>query len=307
MSSDMLARRIILADMRAYAGIARVPFLLLPITLVASGSAAAAYEGHFNWLHTLVAFVGLVLLHVAVNVLNEVSDARTGIDHHTTPTPYSGGSKTLQSGRLSSSKALLFGLICAAAGLGIGIWFITRIGWGLLPILLIGALFILGYSDVLARMGVGELAAGLGLGGLAVVGAALVQEGIVGRAAIAAALPATFMTFNLLLLNEFPDEEADRTGGRRHLVIIFGRQTAAMIYVIAALLTPISILVCVLLDFLPLPALAAMLPSLLLVRPLRWAFSDPMEEVPVPALGANVFWNLLTNAALALTLVMALL
>ena len=51
------------------------------------------------------------------------------------------------------------------------------------------------------------------------------------------------MTFNLLLLNEFPDEKADRKGGRRHLVILLGRKGAAVVYAAAALATPLSILV----------------------------------------------------------------
>jgi len=98
------------SNLKAYMGVARAPFLTLPVTLVAVGSAAAAYEGHFNLLHTLVALAGLTLLHIAVNVLNEVSDARTGIDFHTRPTPFSGGSKTIPSGALSGKQALLFHL-----------------------------------------------------------------------------------------------------------------------------------------------------------------------------------------------------
>lgn len=57
----------------------------------------------------------------------------------------------------------------------------------------------------------------------------------------------------------------------------------------------------------PIPALslAAAAPSLLLARALRWAFSKPQQEVPIPALGANVIWNLATNTLLALSLVVA--
>jgi len=75
-------------------GVARAPFLLLPVTLVAAGSAAAAYEGAFGWRPTLLALVGLLLLHTAVNALNEASDMTTGIDLRTTRTPFSGGSGT---------------------------------------------------------------------------------------------------------------------------------------------------------------------------------------------------------------------
>ena len=169
----------------------------------------------------------------------------------------------------------------------------------------IGAVCVLGYSDFLTRIGVGEIVAGIGLGAGPVIGTALVQNGELDSAATAAAVPAFLMTFNLLLLNEFPDEKIDREGGRRHLVIVFGRPSAAMIYVIAALLTPISILGAVILSHLPVIALAGMLPSLLLVQPLKWAFNDPASEVPIPALASNVQWNLGTNLLLAIALVIA--
>ena len=144
-----------------------------------------------------------------------------------------------------------------------------------------------------------------GHGGLPVLGTALVQDGTVGPAAWAAALPATFMTFNLLLLNEFPDEEADREGGRRNLVILFGRRIAASIYAAAALATPAAIVTAVVVGALPGICLVAALPSLFLARPLRWVAGDTEQQVPIPALGANVVWNLTTNTVLAVTLVIA--
>ena len=294
-----------MADPKTFAGIARAPFLTLPVTLVAAGAAAAAYDGAFSWLRTVVAFVGLLSLHIAANVFNEVSDMRTGIDENTERTPFSGGSGTLPSGAMSIRTAVLFGVFTSAIGLSIGIWFLTLVGWVLVPFMVLGAVFVVWYTDVLTKIGIGEIAAGLGLGGLPVAGVALVQAGVIGPAAIAAAIPATFMTFNLLFLNEFPDEAADREGGRRHLVIKLGRPSAAIVYAVAGLLTPLSIVVSVFLHSLPLVALAAVLPSLLLVKPLQWAFKAPNEAVPIPALGANVAWNHLTNLVLAGSLVVA--
>jgi len=288
-----------MADPKTFAGIARAPFLTLPFVLVAAGASAAAYEGNFSWLRTILALVGLLALHIAANVFNEVSDMRTGIDKHTERTPFSGGSGTLPAGAMSMRAATIFGVCASAVGLVIGIWFITLVGWVLLPFMVLGAVFVVGYTDVLTKVGIGEVAAGFGLGGLPVAGVALVQAGVIGPAAIAAAIPATLMTFNLLLLNEFPDEAADREGGRRHLVIRFGRPAAAIVYAVAGLLTPISIVVAVVMNVLPLWSLVAVLPSLLLVKPLQWAFKTPSEAVPVPALGANVAWNHATNLVLA--------
>jgi len=291
-----------MSKLQAFLGVARAPFLLLPVTLVACGAAAAAYEGHFSWGATLLALVGLVLLHVAVNVLNEVSDARTGIDFHTLRTPFSGGSGTLPAGLMRPETARRFGLACAAAGGLIGLLFLTRVGWPLLPIMALGAVAVLGYTDMLARIGFGEIFAGLGLGALPVWGTALVQGAMPRDTALAASVPAFFMTFNLLLLNEFPDEAADRAGGRSNLVLLLGRRPAAIVYVLAALAVPAAIAAAVAVGALPPLGLVAMAPSVLLVLPLRWAFTAAEEEVPVPALGANVAWNLATNTFLAVTL-----
>ena len=286
-------------------GVARAPFLLRPVTLVAAGAAAAAYGGAFAWGATILALVGLVLLHVAVNALNEASDMATGIDLRTTRTPFSGGSGTLPAGRLSVRATRIFAYTCAVIGGLIGGWFALRLGPMFALLMAAGAAAVLFYTDAFARVGVGEVMAGLGLGALPVWGAAWVQGPTPGPAALWAGVPAFLMTFNLLLLNEFPDEEADRAGGRKNLVLLLGRKGAALVYAAAAVLTPTAIVVAVALGALPAHALAATLPSLLLAKPLAWAFGDTREPVPVPALGANVAWNLATNTVLALALAAA--
>jgi len=291
-----------MTDIKAYAGLARAPFLLLPVTLVVCGAGAAAYEGSAYWTPTLLALIGLVAVHISVNALNEWSDMRRGIDLHTKRTPFSGGSGTLPSGAAPVEAALRLGVGAAAVGLIIGLWFFSQIGSSFLPFLLFGAVFVMGYTDALARVGVGEVAAGLGLGGMAVSGVAIVQEGLLGGVAIAASVPAFLMTFNLLLLNEFPDEAADREGGRKNLVIMLGRKAAAIVYALAALLVPVWIIWCVWRGTFPMWALAAALPSVLLAQPLKWAFGDTEADVPIPALGANVIWNLATNTLLGAAL-----
>jgi 1,4-dihydroxy-2-naphthoate octaprenyltransferase len=285
--------------LKAFAGVARAPFLLLPVCLVAAGTAAAWYHGAFDAARAAVALVGLIALHMTVNILNEWSDYRTGIDLRTQPTPFSGGSGTLPRGEMRPGTALAFAALCATIGLGAGLWLLGQVGPILIPFLVAGALCVLPYTPWLTRLGVGEVAAGLGLGLLPVAGTAVVQSGTLPPAAWAAAAPAFFMTFNLLLLNEFPDEEADRSGGRRHLVILLGREGASRLYAIAAVAVPTAIVGAVFKGLLPLPAIVAAVPSLLLVGPLRWALDNPHRPVPLPALAANVQWNLATNLCLA--------
>jgi 1,4-dihydroxy-2-naphthoate octaprenyltransferase len=294
-----------MAKLQAFLGVARGPFLLLPVTLVASGTAAACHAGAISIFRALLALAGLMALHASVNAFNEVSDMKTGIDLRTQRTPFSGGSGTLPSGHMRTETAYAFALAMALIGLGIGIYMWMQAGMILLPILVMGALCVLAYADILSHTGVGEIAAGLGLGLLPVMGAAIVQDGRLPASAVAAGIPAFFMTFNLLLLNEFPDIAADLTGGRKNLVILFGRRRAALIYAAAGLLTPLSILVAVAVRVLPAISLAAMAPSLFLADPLRWALRDVEKPVPIPAMGSNVTWNLLTNAVLAISMAVA--
>ncbi len=294
-----------MAGIKAVLGVMRAPFLLLPVTLVAAGSASAAFDGTFSWSHTAIALFGLLALHIAVNSLNEASDMRTGIDLNTERTPFSGGSGTLPAGQMTERGTRAIAYLALLCGLSCGCYFFYLYGWILLPLFIVGAVCAMSYSNLLARRGLGETAAGLGLGALPVIGSAMVQDGTLGTTAIVISVPAFLMTFNLLLLNEFPDESADRTGGRRNLVLILGRKAGARLYALAALLTPAVIAAAVFAEALPQFCLFALLPSLLLVPPLRWTFGDPDRAVPVPALGANVIWNLLTNSTLAVTLTIA--
>lgn len=289
-----------------YVGVARGPFLALPVTLVAAGAAAAATEGAFSWSASLLALLGLLLLHAAVNAFNEASDMATGIDLHTVRTPFSGGSGTLPAGLLTVRAARVFAWTCAVAGGLIGIQFALHLDVLFVVLLALGAVSVLFYTAIFARSGLGELFAGLGLGLLPVWGAAWVQGQRPGAAALWAGVPAFFMTFNLLLLNEFPDEAADRQGGRRNLVLLLGRRGAALVYAAAALLTPATIVAAVALGVWPAWALAAALPSALLVKPLAWAFGDTARPVPLPAMGANVVWNLATNSVLAAALALSI-
>jgi len=288
-----------MSKLAAYAGVARAPFLLLPVTLVASGAGAAAYDDRASVRASVLALIGLVALHAAVNAFNEASDMRSGIDLQTTRTPFSGGSGTLPSGALTVGGAVGVGVAGSFVGLAIGIYFLTQIGWWpLAAIMVLGAVAVLIYTEVFARTGAGEIFAGLGLGLLPVVGTALVQHGEIGPAAWAAGVPAFLMTFNLLLLNEFPDEAADRAGGRLNIVLMLGRRRAALVYAAAAVATPLAIAATVVARGFPPLALIGCLPCWFAVPAIRWALSSPADLVPIPAMAGNVIWNLGTNAML---------
>ena len=81
----------------------RANFLVLPVLLVMIGGAASWHEGIFNPGLFFVTMLGVVFAHISVNLFNEYSDWRTGIDERTERTSFSGGSGNLQKGLLPPS------------------------------------------------------------------------------------------------------------------------------------------------------------------------------------------------------------
>jgi 1,4-dihydroxy-2-naphthoate octaprenyltransferase len=214
----------------------RGPFLLLSVVLSLIGIATAHWHGFGNIWHSLLLTVGVVLTHVSVNLFNEISDHRSKIDENTMRTPFSGGSGMLQSGRTTVGRvtwAAYLSLLMAGA---IGFYFCLVSGWLILFFMACGALAVRFYTSHLAKWLIGELASGLTLGSFVVIGVHYALTSFMTPDIIYISLVPGILTALLLFLNEFPDAEADRKGGRRHLVIFFGKKKCAVIYAAAVIL-----------------------------------------------------------------------
>jgi 1,4-dihydroxy-2-naphthoate octaprenyltransferase len=286
-------------------GVARAPFLPLAVLLAASGSLAQA-RGAPDPTALLVAAVGLVAAHVLVNVLNELADDASGLDRETERTPFSGGSGALQRGLVTRPAARALAWAAGAVTAAAGAWAILLRGHvDLLPIVAGGAACILLYSPWLLRAGVGEIAAGVGLGGLPVLGAATLQGGAFTTASLAVAAFATCATFNLLLLNTIPDREPDRRAGRRPLVHRIGVRGVAVVALASWALATAILTWATAAGALPPWCWLWAAPALLFLAPfLPWLRAGAPTPIPVPVLGANVVHNLGTHLALAIGLVL---
>ena len=71
---------------------------------------------------------------------------------------------------------------------------------------------------------------GLGLGTLTIVGTDFAMTGLWSAHALAASLPVALVVSNLLLLNQFPDVDADRQVGRSNVVIVYGPAIASRVF-----------------------------------------------------------------------------
>lgn len=228
----------------------RANFLVLAVLLVGIGLAITwkflpSVGGEFSFLHGGLITVGVVLAHISVNLFNEYSDYRTGIDFNTVRSPFSGGSGMLTSGRTNARSVLVAAISSLAVASLIGVYFALVAHWSIMVIAVVGGLTIVLYTPLLSRMMLGELLSGLTLGSFVVIGTYIAMTAspgmplsqIISSELILISIPPGILTSLLLLINEFPDLEADRNGGRKHLVIRFGRQGAAYIYAAGVLVT----------------------------------------------------------------------
>jgi 1,4-dihydroxy-2-naphthoate polyprenyltransferase len=276
-------------SLQVWAGQIRAPFLLLAVLLVLIAGAVALYDAVFHGLNFALAMVGTILAHTAVNLFNELSDYKTGIDNNTRRTPFSGGSGTMQAGHLSPRKVMKVTLAVSAIALGIGIYLTIVSGWHLMLFIIAGAIATVFYTSHLARWVLGELFAGLCLGTFVVLGAYYAQAGFITSSIVWLSIPPGILTALLLLLNEFPDAEADRQGGRRHLVIVLGWRKAAIVYAIAMALGYLILIIGVVAKWLPPTVLLALLTLPLALKSSLTALKYGRNfEKMVPALGANV-------------------
>jgi len=275
----------------------RPQFLLLVPVCVFCGVAVSLYEGYpFNAVYFVLTFFGALFAHISVNVLNDYFDYKSGIDLRTHRTPFSGGSGILPTGMLRPRNVLLLGLGSLAVTIIIGIYFIYTKMWIILPVGLLGVLLVLIYTPYLTRLpGITELV-GPGLGfGLMALGTYVIQTEAYSAAAIAVALVSGLLIADLLLLNEFPDVEADRFAGRKHIPIILNRGKAADIYCLILVLVYALIVGAVVAGVLPTIALLGLVTLPLGIKSIRGVLRSHSDRANlIPVMGMNVQVVLLT-------------
>ena len=94
---------------------------------------------------------------------------------------------------------------------------------------------------------------------------------------------------NLLLLNEFPDVDADKKGGRMHLPILFGKRTTAIIYCIINVAAYVLLLAAAISGIMPYLALIGLITLPLSIKAMMGALRDYGDTKKLmPSLMMNV-------------------
>ena len=283
----------------------RPQFLLLPVVLSFLGTCIAWYGGFFHLGYAVLAFFGLLLAHISVNVLNDYYDYKSGVDLATKRTPFSGGSGILPEALLRPGQVFWFGIVSFLLAAATGVFFVIVGGWLLLPLLLVGALCILLYTPFILKRRWPEWSPGLGLGTLPVLGAYFVQADTYTWPVLIAAIPSGILVHNLLFLNEFPDVEADKTANRKTMPITMGNDKASVVYSVLTVAVYLWIIAWVIAGVMPVFTLIALLTIPFAIKAIQGARNHADMSKLMPGMAGNVMVVLLTQLLLGIGYILA--
>lgn len=295
-----------MVEIKYILGPMRLPFLILTPACVALGFGAALWtQGYVAPFQVIMVLVGAVSAHISVNAFNEYFDFKSGLDFHTQRTPFSGGSGTLPANPHMAKHALVIAIATFTVVVGIGFYFLIVRGPALLAIGIPGLFLLIFYTPWIAHHPYMCLVApGLGFGPFMVIGTHVALTGSYSWTAFVASMIPFFLVSNLLLLNQFPDVEADRDVGRKHLPIVIGRRASSLLYVGFLLMAYLSLIWGVYNQYLPKASLIGLATAILAV-PVSigsYRYAENVKKL-IPSMGINVAINILTPVLVSIGLI----
>jgi 1,4-dihydroxy-2-naphthoate octaprenyltransferase len=279
------------------------------VSILLGTAVARSATGTIHWGYLLLALVAGLSIQAGTNLWNDYFDHRSGGDEANREfvRPFSGGSRVIQLGLLSSLEVLGGAILLCLLAAGIGIYLAFARGPLLLAFGVVGlasGIFYSGRPFEWASRGVGEVLVGLNYGVLMTLGAYYVQAQAVEWQPVVAALPVALLITAVLYINEFQDYSADMASGKRTLVVRLGRARATMGFGVLMAAAYVSLLGGVAAGVLPAAALLGLITLPLGARAVLHArrhHSSPFDLAPANALTAISHLGL----GLALTLAFA--
>ncbi len=285
----------------------RPPFMVLtPVCVFLGVSTVVSNQANVSMSLLILALLGALLAHVGVNTLNEYFDFKSGLDFKTIRTKFSGGSGALPHSPEMVNTVFTVGVVSLIATLAIGSFFVWKYGIGIVPLGITGLILIITYTGWINRHPFLCLVApGIGFGVLMVVGTQYVLEGEYTLISWLVAVVPFFMVNNLLLLNQYPDMQADANGGRNTLPIAYGISRSNVVYGLFVVATILAIILYILMGYLPVLSLIALLPMPLAFFSLYGAikFREAIGASP-QYLGANVAATITTPLLLGISIIL---
>jgi 1,4-dihydroxy-2-naphthoate octaprenyltransferase len=240
-------------------------------------------------------FSGVLALHASVDLLNDYWDYKRGIDTETKRTKLSGGTGVLPEGLLKPSTVYRAGIVFLILGSIIGIYFVLTDGIVIAVILGFAILSIYFYSTKIVDSGLAEFFITV-KGSMIVIGTIYIQSHLITTESIFGGLIVGILSSLVLFVASFPDHDADKSKGRKTLVIALGKKRATSVFWIFPLLSYSFIIICVIFNVFPALTLVTLVGIPLILRSgfgLKRNF-DNVDEL-VPSMNSTLLFSRITG------------
>jgi len=239
----------VLRKLRAYIlawwRLSRIPFLSVGILPLILGFILAWRWGYKGpWALYLLSVVAVVLIMWMTYYLGEWNDVE-GDRINRNFNRFSGGSRVLVEEVIAARVSFLLGYGCLAGAILLVFYIYLQYRSDLRTLLLGGSGIFFGffYSNKPIRWsyhGLGEILVGFCYGWLPIAAGFFLFTGFFSPQIFVLSIPVGLSIFNVILINEFPDEEADRAIGKKNLVVRFGKERMGDLYIGLSILSGFS-------------------------------------------------------------------
>ena len=280
----------------------RVRFLLASIIAVSVGLA-------INWrqnstvdpLDAVLTFAGVMALHASVDLLNDYWDYKRGIDTATKRTKMSGGTGVLPEGLLKPSSVYRAGIGFLILGSVIGFYFVLTDGIIIAVILSFAILSIYFYSTKIVDSGLAEFFVAV-KGTMIVLGTFFIQSNQITLESILGGIVVGVLSSLVLFIASFPDHDADKSKGRKTLVITVGKKNATYLFWIFPTISYSLIILGISIGIFPILSFVTLFSIPLVIKAglgLKKNF-DSVDEL-VPFMSSTLMFSRITGALFVLS------
>jgi len=285
----------------------RVRFLLASVIAVSVGLALNWWQNNLiDPFDAVMIFAGVMALHASVDLLNDFWDFKRGIDTKTNRTKMSGGTGVLPEGLLKPSSVYRTGVAFLIIGAVIGGYFVITDGIIIAILLGFAILSIYFYSTKIVDSGLGEFFVAV-KGCMIVLGTYYIQSGQITIESVLGGIVVGSLSSLVLFIASFPDHDADKSKGRKTLVIVVGKQKAANLFWLFPLVSYFAIIIGVSANLFPPMSLISLLGIPLMIKSglgLRKNF-DSVESL-VPYMSSTLMFSRITGALFVVGLLIGL-
>ncbi|MDH5569002.1 MAG: prenyltransferase [Nitrosopumilus sp.] len=285
----------------------RIRFLLASVIAVSVGLALNWWQNSsIDLLDALLTFAGVMALHASVDLLNDFWDFKRGIDTKTKRTKMSGGTGVLPEGLLKPSSVYRAGIMFLFIGSLIGAYFVITDGILIAIILGFAILSIYFYSTKIVDSGLGEFFVAV-KGSMIVIGTFFIQSGQINVESILGGIIVGSLSALVLFIASFPDHDADKSKGRKTLVITAGKEKASKLFWIFPLISYSVIILGISSSLFPLSSLISFLGMPLMIKSglgLQKNYNN--VENLVPFMSSTLLFSRITGALFVLSLLIGI-